>query len=157
MDKVALVGFTALALLAIATGAALTTQTQHILTTAIVTGCLHDGRFYKEGEQVNKNGSPCSPCFCSYGRLINCMIIDCLKPNCVDSVRNGCCPTCPNGGNCQLPDGSILKDGDVRTLDDGRTCRCFPATGMIYGLGDPGAACTLHNKNPTTESTKNTS
>ncbi|KAK6194753.1 hypothetical protein SNE40_000320 [Patella caerulea] len=141
MDKVAMVGFTVLALLAIASGAAVTQST---LTTAMVKeGCLHDGKLYKEGEKVNKN--PCSPCYCR-GETMACMIIDCMAPNCVDSVRHGCCSSCPNGANCYLPDKSILKDGDVRTFDDGSTCRCVSRFAMGYGPANPQAVCTPTSK-----------
>ncbi|KAK6188596.1 hypothetical protein SNE40_004741 [Patella caerulea] len=122
MGKIAMIGLICIGLVAIATAAP--------------KGCLHNGKMYKEGEKVSTD--PCSPCFCSTDGLMSCMVVDCITPSCVDSIKspNHCCSTCPNGANCYLPDGStILKHGASKLMADGTTCKCASMFGLGFGTG----------------------
>ncbi|KAK0055073.1 von Willebrand factor C domain-containing protein 2 [Biomphalaria pfeifferi] len=77
---------------------------------------------YTEGEITDGD---CLPCFCYRGSLV-CATVQCQSTPCVDYdiLPGECCPSCPNGPNCLLPDKGILASGQSTTLNDGRTCTC---------------------------------
>nr|XP_022325732.1 von Willebrand factor C domain-containing protein 2-like [Crassostrea virginica] len=99
--------------------------TVHGLSPTLATtpgGCLYRGKFYPVGSfQL----SPCEPCHCTSSGQAYCEVVDCFFIQCVDYVhdKNHCCPVCPNGPNCRIADGSIIKHGDTYSMGD-RTCRC---------------------------------
>ncbi|XP_046551931.1 von Willebrand factor C domain-containing protein 2-like [Haliotis rubra] len=87
-------------------------------------GCLHsDGKVYEVGSVVSRGN--CSTCYCpeSGGRTV-CEVTQCPRPRCVDHVvREGtCCPSCPNGHNCQYK-GHIIPANKILDIDH-RRCRC---------------------------------
>ncbi|XP_055900979.1 brorin-like [Biomphalaria glabrata] len=83
---------------------------------------LPTGEILREGEITDGD---CLPCFCYRGSLV-CATVQCQSTPCVDYdiLPGECCPSCPNGPNCLLPDGGILAAGQSTTLNDGRTCTC---------------------------------
>ncbi|XP_078678533.1 uncharacterized protein LOC144914505 [Branchiostoma floridae x Branchiostoma belcheri] len=102
--------------------------------TTTVTGCIssYDGQFYPQGSQMPAGGG-CMVCTCGHASFWsstvqeNCRCLCmCYCSPCVDEVPNGCCPTCPNGPNCNAMGTVIPADRDVQV--DGYTCRCPHAT-----------------------------
>ncbi|XP_035675379.1 von Willebrand factor C domain-containing protein 2-like [Branchiostoma floridae] len=96
-----------------------------------VYGCRGaDGQIHPPGSTY---GSSCHPCQCANEPTLSgttwvytqwCLHIDCGCPRCVDYVfsPDQCCPTCPNGDNCDAM-GTVIPGGmDVQVY--GTTCRC---------------------------------
>eukprot|EP00058_Branchiostoma_floridae_P011766 XP_002597254.1 hypothetical protein BRAFLDRAFT_66389 [Branchiostoma floridae] len=91
---------------------------------------------YLESQDVpleHRPWSSCHPCQCANEPTLSgttwvytqwCLHIDCGCPRCVDYVfsPDQCCPTCPNGDNCDAM-GTVIPGGmDVQVY--GTTCRC---------------------------------
>ena len=57
--------------------------------------CEYDGEVYQDGERWNRNGDPCTTCFCESGETF------CASQHCVVECENAtylphiCCPICP--------------------------------------------------------------
>ncbi|KAK3769839.1 hypothetical protein RRG08_028506 [Elysia crispata] len=92
-------------------------------------GCRHtDGKVYKQGEVIRNE--PCVRCYCPFGGgepvcdVTLCPLSECVDP--VD-VQGVCCPTCPNGPNCQI--GLLTLPIDKSVKVDNETCRCERFTG----------------------------
>lgn len=69
--------------------------------------------------------TPDCPHPCWQGGVRYCHPIPCPLPPCVDSeTKTGvCCPDCPNGPNCQGPDGHVIAYHDWKIID-GKNCTC---------------------------------
>ncbi|XP_019633674.1 PREDICTED: uncharacterized protein LOC109477073 isoform X1 [Branchiostoma belcheri] len=133
-----------------------------LTTTAVTTtiptptpGCVssYDGQMYGQGSTMPTGGDGCRECTCDdfWSSTVqeNCRCICwCYCSPCVDEVSNGCCPTCPNGPNCNAM-GTVIPAGmDVQV--DGYTCRCLHDTAFppphgkrsaMAGRGSPAYGC----------------
>ncbi|XP_078678529.1 kielin/chordin-like protein [Branchiostoma floridae x Branchiostoma belcheri] len=112
--------------------------------TTIPSGCMgQDGQFHAPGSTYHPTGDTCYTCHCDFGFVNwfdwsstvseNCHYTDCACPPCVDDVipPNQCCPTCPNGHNCNAM-GTVIPAGrDVQV--NGYTCRCPDTSGFPFG------------------------
>lgn len=131
--------FTVVATLAVYTGAM--PPTEHPPTTSTGGGgCVYDGSVYPVGEFQTED--PCFPCFCFDDGEVQCpsIIYDCIIP-CVDPVyeKDQCCPSCPNGHNCQGPNGNVIPAGQPVVLPSGETCACLEKYGFF--ASPPPAQC----------------
>ncbi|XP_042912941.1 uncharacterized protein [Parasteatoda tepidariorum] len=82
-----------------------------------VCGCEHNGRMYRDGDEIRDSQNPCYTCHCQ-GSSIACAFIDCFfRVDCAPEYVPGEC--CPRYTNCTEPknqfDGSnpYLKDKEV--------------------------------------------
>ncbi|XP_054719918.1 enolase-phosphatase E1-like isoform X2 [Uloborus diversus] len=61
-------------------------------------GCEHNGRMYRDGDQIEDSPNPCLVCFCQ-GSSIACSHVDCLyRVDCAPEYESGAC--CPHYNNC---------------------------------------------------------
>ncbi|KAK0068852.1 kielin/chordin-like protein [Biomphalaria pfeifferi] len=73
----------------------------------------------------NKPYDKCGFCECSEwtGWTWQCFHPTCSEPPCVDPDYSECCPTCPNGPNCEV-DGIVIPHGESREIPNGQSCFC---------------------------------
>ncbi|KAI8504059.1 hypothetical protein Bbelb_181270 [Branchiostoma belcheri] len=103
------------------------------LKTAVL-GCMgQNGQLHGLGSTYYPTGDKCHTCYCDFGFVGNCHYTDCGCPPCVDDVisPDQCCPTCPNGHNCNAM-GTVIPAGrDVQV--NGYTCRCPSISDYPFG------------------------
>jgi len=87
-------------------------------------GCrFSDGRVVAQGEIIKKE--PCVRCYCPVGGgnpvcdVTSCPLSQCVDPVYVPGV---CCPTCPNGPNCQI--GLLTLPVKSSVHIEGANCTC---------------------------------
>ncbi|XP_066284608.1 kielin/chordin-like protein [Branchiostoma lanceolatum] len=114
------------------------------MPTTTPSGCMgQDGQFHAPGSTYHPTGDKCYTCHCDYGMVNwfdwsstiseNCHYTDCACPPCVDDVipPGQCCPTCPNGHNCNAM-GTVIPVGrDVEV--NGYICFCPDTSGFPFG------------------------
>lgn len=80
-------------------------------------GSVPIGTLFYEGD--------CKHCNCIDDGKSICFTVKCPKIECADAVfiKGKCCAICPDGPNCRMDNGSILKMGDHAQFGD-NICEC---------------------------------